>query len=53
MHPVVVDSEASAKIIDNLKMASAVGTDKINTKFSKNTKMYLSIIVFNVFSPSL
>lgn len=53
MGPVLVDPFGIVKIIDNLKLSSSAGTDSINSKFLKNTKMYCSLILSQIFSQSL
>lgn len=53
MFPLLIDPDGIVKIIDSLKLSSATGIDNINTKFLKNTKMYSSIILAQIFQQSL
>lgn len=48
-----VDSSGVCRIIEKMKLSSSAGNDGINSKFLKNTKLYSSIILAELFSQSL
>lgn len=53
MDPLFIDVNGITKIIDQLKLSSSSGTDGINSKFLKNTKIYSSIILSKLYEQSL
>lgn len=53
MDSITIECGGIVKIIDGLKLSSSSGTDNINSKFLKNTKMYSSVILTKLFQQSL
>lgn len=53
MERVVVDWVGILPLIKNLKVSSSSGVDGINSKFLKNTEVYSSIILAQIFTQSM
>lgn len=50
MDPIVFDPTGISGVISNLKLSSSCGPDGINSKFLKNTKEYMSIILYCLYT---